>query len=86
MLTKAGYAFIKDESNRYTLPGQFKIIRRSFIGDATFTIRKDIAGDWDFNCALMDTNPTSKYTNELAYWYNFPRENSEYDLHRRGLK
>jgi len=86
MLTKAGYAFIKDESNRYTLPGQFKIIRRSFIGDATFTLRKDIAGDWDFNCALMDKNPTSKYTNELAYWYNFPRENSEYDLHRRGLK
>jgi len=34
----------------------------------------------------MDKNPTRKYTNELAYWYNFPRENSEYDLHRRGLK
>lgn len=45
MLTKAGYAFIKDDSNRYTLPWQFKIIRRSLIGDAKFTIRKDIAVD-----------------------------------------
>ena len=86
MLTKAGYAFVKDESNRYSLPGQFKIIRRSIIGDAKFTKRKDIAGDWDFNRVIMDKNPTSKYTNELAYWYNFPRENSEYDLHLRGLK
>lgn len=86
MIIKNGFAFIKDESNRYSLPGQFKIIRRSLIGDAKFTIRKDIAGDWDFNCALMDKNPTSKYTNEFAYWYNYPRENSECDLHQRGLK
>ena len=86
MIIKNGYGFIKDESNRYSLPGQFKIIRRSFIGDAKFTIRKDIAGDWDFNCALMDKNPTNKYTHEFAYWYNYPRENSECDLHERGLK
>ncbi|UZN01113.1 hypothetical protein OL548_25840 [Lysinibacillus sp. MHQ-1] len=62
MIIKNGYAFIKDESNRYSLPGQFKIIRRSFIGDAKFTIRKDIAGDWDFNCALMD-----KKSNQQVY-------------------
>ncbi|ATP40607.1 glycosyl transferase family 2 [Solibacillus sp. R5-41] len=86
MYAKAGYSFFKDESNRYSLPGQFKIIRRSFIGDAFFTNRKDIAGDWDFNCALMDKNPSCKYTGILAYWYNFPRENSESDLHQRGLK
>lgn len=86
MYVKAGYSFFKNESNRYSLPGQFKIIRRSFIGDAYFTKRKDIAGDWDFNCALMDKNPSSKYTGILAYWYNFPRENSECDLHQRGLK
>ncbi|EON72013.1 glycosyltransferase family 2 protein [Lysinibacillus sphaericus] len=86
MLTKAGYTFIKNEENRYSLPGQFKIIRRSLIGDAKFTKRKDIAGDWDFNCALMNKKPTCKYTEIVAYWYNFPRENSEYDLHLRGLK
>ena len=86
MVTKHGYLFTKDDTNRYSWPGQFKIIRRIFIGDAVFTKRKDIAGDWDFNRALMDRNPTSKYTDIVAYWYNYPREGSEYDLHLRGLK
>ena len=86
MVTKHGYFFTKDETNRYSWPGQFKIIRRSFIGDAVFTKRKDIAGDWDFNRALMDRNPSSKYTDIVAYWYNYPREGSESSLHLRGLK
>ena len=86
MYAKAGYSFIKDETNRYSLPGQFKIIRRSFIGDAIFTKRKDIAGDWDFNRVLMEKNPSCKYTGIIAYWYNFPRENTESDLHQRELK
>jgi len=86
MLTKHGLQFVKSEDNAYTWCGQFKIIRRSFIGDAVFTIRKDFAGDWDFNRVLMDNNPTCKYTGLFAYWYNYPRETSESDLHLRGLK
>ena len=45
MLTKHGFQFVKSEAVRYTWCGQFKIIRRSFIGDAVFTTRKDFAGD-----------------------------------------
>lgn len=86
MITKHGQLFQKDEATRYSWCGQFKIIRRSFIGDAIFTTREDIAGDWDFNRALMDKNPTCLYTDIPAYWYNYPRENSESDLHLRGLK
>jgi len=87
MLTKDGTPFIKTETDDiYNWPGQFKIIRRSFIGDAKFTIRKDIAGDYDFNRALVDQKPKCKYTHIFAYWYNYPRENSESSLHLRGLK
>jgi glycosyltransferase involved in cell wall biosynthesis len=86
MLTKNGLAFIKKETDGYGFAGQFKIIRRSFIGDAKFTIRKDLAGDWDFNRVLLDNYPKCKYTGLFAYWYNYPRENSEYDLILRGLK
>jgi len=86
MLTKEGHQFVKNKENAYTWCGQFKIIRRSFIGEAKFTNRTDMAGDWDFNRVLMDQNPTCKYTGLFAYWYNYPRENSEYDLHLRGLK
>ena len=40
MLTKHGLQFVKNEDNGYTWCGQFKIIRRSFIGDAVFTNKK----------------------------------------------
>ncbi|MBK3495202.1 glycosyltransferase family 2 protein [Viridibacillus sp. YIM B01967] len=86
MLTKDGQEFIKKETDGYRWAGQFKIIRRSFIGNAKFTNRKDLAGDWDFNRVLLDNKPKCKYTGILAYWYNFPRDNSESDLHLKGLK
>ena len=86
MLTKDGQAYVKRETDGYLWPGQFKIIRRSFIGDTKFTTQKEYAGDWDFNRVLIDKNPNCKYTNIFAYWYNFPRENSETYLHLRGLK
>lgn len=86
MLTKDGRAFVIREEDRYGWCGQFKIIRRSAIGAATFTTRKDRAGDCDFNRVLLNQNPTRHYTGIFAYWYNFPRTNSEYDLYQRGLK
>ncbi|MBK3495203.1 glycosyltransferase family 2 protein [Viridibacillus sp. YIM B01967] len=86
MITKLGEHYIKRETDGYLWPGQFKIIRRSFIGDAKFTIRQGVAGDWDFNRSLVDKNPKCKFTGIFAYWYNFPRGNSESDLHIRGLK
>ncbi|RJX37132.1 glycosyltransferase family 2 protein [Paenibacillus pinisoli] len=86
MLTKLGLPFVINEENRYGWCGQFKIIRRSFIGDARFTIRSDMAGDCDFNRALLNRNPSRNYTGIFAYWYNYPRTNSEYDLYQRGLK
>ncbi len=86
MLTKIGQRFVKSETDGYSWCGQFKIIRRSFIGDAKFTNRKDIAGDYDFNKTLVDQSPKCKYTGIFAYWYNYPRENSEFYLYQRGLK
>lgn len=86
MLTKNGEHFVKSPTDGYMWCGQFKIIRRSFIGDAVFTTRKDFAGDWDFTRVLINKHPTCKYTGIFAYWYNYPRENSESDLHERGLK
>lgn len=86
MLTKDGRMLQKLPSDGYLWPGQFKIIRRSFIGDSRFTTRKDYAGDWDFNKSLVDKGPTCKYTDIIAYWYNHPRPNSESDLHARSLK
>ncbi|GIP18235.1 hypothetical protein J40TS1_38770 [Paenibacillus montaniterrae] len=86
MMTREGAVLRKQPSDGYLWPGQFKIIRRSFIGDARFVTRKEYAGDWDFNSALINKRPVCKFTDIIAYWYNYPRVNSESDLHQRGLK
>jgi len=86
MLTKDGRTFVITEASRYDWCGQFKIIRRSAVGPAVFTVRTDRSGDRDFNNVLLSQNPLRKYTGIFAYWYNFPRTNSEYDLFIRGLK
>lgn len=86
MITRVGRLIRKLPTDGYLWPGQFKIIRRSFIGDARFTTKKAYAGDWDFNKALVDKQPRCKYTDIIAYWYNYPRPNSESDLHVRRLK
>ncbi|KOO51372.1 glycosyltransferase family 2 protein [Viridibacillus sp. FSL E2-0187] len=86
MITRNGKIVEKAHTDGYQWPGQFKIIRRTFIGDAKFTTQSEFAGDWDFNVALVNKIPKCKYTGLVAYWYNFPRENSESDLHLRGLK
>lgn len=84
MVLKNGDTFIINETNRHTFNGAFKIMRRSFIGDARFLTGVRI-GDYYFNHALISKNPKCKYTNLFAYWYNWPRENSEIDLFHRGL-
>jgi len=86
MITKIGQQFVITEASRYEWCGQFKIIRRLAVGPAVFTVRTDRSGDRDFNNVLLSQNPRRKYTGIFAYWYNFPRTNSEYDLFRRGLK
>lgn len=84
MVTKGGVVFIKSETDGLALSGAFKIIRRSFIGDAKFPLGvRD--GDFYFNMALLHKNPKCKYIDLLAYWYNYPRENSENDLFNKGL-
>lgn len=84
MVLKEGGTYVINETNRHVLNGAFKIIRRSFIGDAEFLTGVRI-GDLYFNSALISKNPKCKYTDLFAYWYNYPRENSEDDLFHKGL-
>ncbi|MCV9884082.1 glycosyltransferase family 2 protein, partial [Metabacillus halosaccharovorans] len=78
MLTKDGRTFIKQETDGELFPGQFKIIRRSFVGNAKFSNRLiGVGPDGEFHKSLIDKNPHCKYTNIFAYWYNYPRINSE---------
>nr|WP_263324029.1 glycosyltransferase family 2 protein [Neobacillus sp. Marseille-Q6967] len=86
MLTKDGRAFIKRKTDGYRWPGQFKIIRKRFIGNARFANKKGISGDGEFHKALIDKKPKCKYTNIFAYWYNYPRKNSQSYLHKQLMQ
>lgn len=86
MVTKDGQLFQATEENYREWCGQFRIIKRSCVGEARFSERPDMAGDCDFHQALLDQNPSVHITGIIAYWYNYPRINSEYYLYYFGLK
>lgn len=64
-----------NESNHNLCAGWFKFIRRDFMKG----IRRAIncyGGDYDMWLELIKKPHTSKYTNKLVYYYNYPREGS----------
>lgn len=69
-------------TNRKTICGTVKMIRRDFIKDTRFP-NKNFAEDYDFNIALLNKKPTVRYTNVVLVHYNSPRENSLFDLYGR---
>lgn len=83
MRTKAGRLIVKKESDGYTWPGQFKIVRRSFVGSTRYANKKFISGDGHFHRELINKNPKCKYTGITAYFYNHPRLNSESDINKK---
>ena len=76
---------LSEETRRSYCAPITKIVRMDFIKGIKF--REDGKGmaDWFFNEDILARNPVCKYTNIVAYHYNFPREGSVSDLYRRGL-
>lgn len=76
---------LTEESRRSYCAPITHFIRREFAKGITF--REDGIGmaDWFFNEDILARNPVCKYTDIIAYGYNFPREGSVSDLYRRGL-
>ncbi|MGG3456074.1 glycosyltransferase family 2 protein [Paenibacillus rhizolycopersici] len=87
MVTRLGKILEKKSTDDpYRKSGQFKIIRRSFIGDSRFGTQGPVPGDVHFHKLLIDKKPACKYTGIVAYWYNYPREGSETHIYRNRKK
>jgi len=71
------------KQNRRGRCGTVKFIRREFIGD-TRCPEIRTAEDKYFNDALLDKNPTEKFTSKVLIHYNYPREGSLYNLTVKG--
>lgn len=64
--------------------GMFKFIKRSFIGDLRFTVGKHYAEDLEFTLKLYEKDPRMYFTEELMYFYNYPRAGSLCSLGERN--
>lgn len=74
MIQKDGKTRVPYDCGRPNWSGEFKIIKRSFLGDSRWG--REGMGDFDLAVELFKKNPKCLYTNIFAYYYNFPRENS----------
>lgn len=70
-----GSIYHLDEISKLNFVGSTKFYKRSIIGD-TRRSEKRYYGDGDFYHLILDKNPTEKFTNEILYHYNYPREGS----------
>jgi len=65
---------IETDPNAQIYSGNFKVIKREFLGDSRYGSGAD--GDYVLYKQLLAKNPKEKHTGIFAYWYNFPREHS----------
>ena len=70
------YTFIADQNNYQCKYGNFKFIKRSFLGDLRYTVGKQYAEDKELHLKLMEKYPYCCFVKETMYHYNYPRKGS----------
>ena len=70
------YKFLADQNNYQCKYGNFKFIKRSFLGDLRYTVGKQYAEDKELHLKLMEKYPYCYFTHQLMYHYNYPRKGS----------
>lgn len=70
------YVFEANQNNYQCKYGNFKFIKRSFLGDLRYTIGKQYAEDKELHLKLMEKYPYCVFTHKVMYHYNYPRKGS----------
>lgn len=70
------YVFKSDQNNYQCKYGNFKFIRREFLGDLRYTVGKQYAEDKELHLKLMEKYPLCYFTHKVMYHYNYPRKGS----------
>ena len=70
------YVFEANQNNYKCKYGNFKFIKKSFLGDLRYTIGKQYAEDKELHLKLMDKFPKCYFSMEVMYHYNYPRKGS----------
>ena len=78
-----GIGYISTRADRMNIAVWSKAFRRAFIGGTRFP-GIDFTSDKPFMDAICAKRPRVYALNELMYYYNFMREGSQTEQHRRG--
>ena len=70
------YIFEANQNNYQSKYGNFKFIKRKFLGDLRYTVGKQYAEDKELHLKLMEKYPLCYFTNKVMYHYNYPRKGS----------
>lgn len=70
------YRFEANQNNYQSKYGNFKFIKRSFLGDMRYKEGMQYAEDKDLHLRLIDKYPKCFFINEIMYHYNYPRKGS----------
>ncbi len=70
------YVFEANQNNYKCKYGNFKFIKKSFLGDLRYTVGKQYAEDKELHLKLMDKFPKCYFSMEVMYHYNYPRKGS----------
>ncbi len=70
------YIFNSDQNNYQCKYGNFKFIRKDFLGDLRYTVGKQYAEDKELHLKLMEKYPLCYFTHKIMYHYNYPRSGS----------
>lgn len=76
MVNNYNYRFESTQNNYQSKYGNFKFIKRSFLGKTRYSVGKQYAEDKELHLKLMDKYPYCYFTKEIMYYYNWPRKGS----------
>ena len=76
LVNNFSYIFEANQNNYQSKYGNFKFIKREFLGDLRYTIGKQYAEDKELHLKLMEKYPKCYFTHKVMYHYNYPRKGS----------
>ena len=76
MKNNFNYVFDANQNNYQCKYGNFKFIKKEFLGDLRYTVGKQYAEDKELHLKLMDKYPYCYFTKEVMYYYNWLRKGS----------
>lgn len=76
MESNAKFKFYADQNNYKSKYGNFKFIKKDFLGDLRYSEGKQYAEDKELHLKMMEKYPSCVFTKEVMYHYNYPRKGS----------